>query len=59
MRALTELNAVDFSEFDKNGDVIYENHVKRRKVLGFVIFEKRYRALTNRSKINLQTGFRK
>jgi len=59
MKAITELHAIDFTEFDSDGSVSYENHLKRRKLFGIVIFEKRYRALTSRNRVNLQTGFRK
>jgi len=39
--------------------VVYEHHLKRRKVLGIVIFEKRYRAISSRNRVNLQAGFKK
>lgn len=58
MKAISELDAVDFTKYDHNDNVIYENHFKRRKIFGIVIFQKRYRAMTNKDKMN-HTGFKK
>ena len=58
MKALNQFDVCDFTEFNKDGDVVYENHFKRRKIFGIVVYQKRYRALSSRNRVNLQAGFK-
>jgi len=60
MRSISELQMIDYTAWDEAGEtVIYENHFKRRKLFGIVIFQKRYRAMTSKDKRSKKLGYGK
>ena len=59
MKGIYKLEAVDFTEWTEDGEtIIYENHLKRRKLFGITLSVKRYRAITSRNKRRKDLGFK-